>query len=98
MQRTGNNIGGEGRRQHNPDDPSNGDKQRMQERLADAEIGEGIEERERSEGVEGQPQADGDPYGDEDVGAPEGVKPATEHRIEKEGLEGAEPSEENERR
>ncbi len=90
MQRTGNTIGSEGRRQHNEDDPQNGDQHRMQERLADREIQEGLEEiaesraeagEEGSERLETSPQADGVPA-DENVGDAEGVKPATEARLE----------------
>ena len=55
MVRTGNTIGAEGRRQHNEDDPQNGDQHRMQERLADQEIQEGLEEvaESRAEAEEG---------------------------------------------
>jgi hypothetical protein len=89
MKRTGNTIGSEGRRQHNEDDPQNGDRHHMQERLADKEIQEGLEEiaearteaEESTESLETSPQADGVPE-DENVGSPEGEKPATEERLE----------------
>lgn len=80
MERTGNTIGAEGRRQHNPDDPSQGDKPHRLEREADAEIDEALE----GPPPEAEAQADGEPYGDDDVSAPEGVTPATKLRIEQE--------------
>jgi hypothetical protein len=80
MQRTGNTIGAEGRRQHNEDDPQNGDMHRMQERLADAEIEEGREEVAAESGgetdaVEATPQADGVPHDDDE--SPEETEPRT---------------------
>ena len=75
MERTGNNIGGEGARQRDQNDPEKSDRPRRQERLAEREIDEAL-------GAEAEPQADGTPYGDDNVQSPEGVKPATRLRIE----------------
>lgn len=89
MQRTGNNIGAEGRRQHNEDDPQSGDLQRMQERLADAEIQEGREEVEEEDAeesagarLETSPQADGVPGGQENRNTPEPTEKRTGRRPE----------------
>lgn len=49
MERTGNNIGAEGRRQHDPSDPGSGDKQDRQAQLADKEIHEATESGEALE-------------------------------------------------
>lgn len=84
MERTGNSIGAEGRRQHDEEDPNSGDRQHRQERLADQEVREGEEqaaqEAEDSEALTAEAQADGVP--DDAVTDPEGVKPATELRLE----------------
>ena len=84
MERTGNTIGNEGRRQHNPNDPSRGDRQHRQERLADAEIAEAGREgaEDAAERTKARPRTEKEPYGEDDVGAAEGIKPVTRRRIQ----------------
>ena len=87
MERTGNTIGGEGRRQHDEDDPRYGDKPDMEERIADREAREAEEEGaaavESEAGEEpGDPVPDPDDPALDDVQPPEGVKPGTASEIE----------------
>lgn len=83
VERTGNTIGGEGRRQHDEDDPRYGDKPDREERLADEEARQGEEEQ-----IEAQlddeprePVPEPDEAGTGDVASPEGVKPGTASEI-----------------
>lgn len=79
VERTGNTIGGEGRRQHDEDDPRYGDRPDREARLADEEARqveeETIEARLDDEPTEPVPEPD--EAGLEHVRAPEGVKPGT---------------------
>lgn len=85
VERTGNSIGAEGRRQHDEDDPRHGDRQHREERLADQEATGGADE---PEALASEAQADGVPDG---TTAPEqGVKPGTELRLEEADVD-AEP-------
>ena len=85
MERTGNTVGAEGRRQHDEDDPRYGDKPDMEERIADREAREA--EEEGAAGVEAGADEGRDAVPDpddpavEDVRAPEGVKPGTASEI-----------------
>ena len=87
MERTGNTIGSEGRRQHDEDDPKFGDKPDMEERIADREAREAEEAGTAGVQAEGDEQAadpvpDPDEPGLDDVGSPEGVKPGTVSELE----------------
>ena len=83
VERTGNTIGGEGRRQHDEDDPRFGDKPKREERLAEQEARKGEEEQVDAQLVDehGNPIPAPDAAGIEDVGSPEGVKPGTAGKI-----------------
>ena len=85
MEREGNVVGAEGRRQHDEDDPKYGDKPDMEERIADRETREAEEEGTaalEAEEETGDPVPDPDAAGLDDVGSPEGVKPGTVSEIE----------------
>lgn len=89
MDRTGNTIGAEGRRQHDEDDPQYGDKPDREERIADREAREAEEEGVEALQTEAElDAADPVPEPDEaavgDVQSPEGVKPGTASEIEEE--------------
>lgn len=83
VERTGNTIGGEGRRQHDEDDPRHGDKPKREERLAEAEARKGEAEQLEAQLVGEQDTAIPDPEegGVKDVDSPEGVKPGTVSEI-----------------
>ncbi|MDX1673690.1 MAG: hypothetical protein R3314_02715 [Longimicrobiales bacterium] len=87
MERTGNTIGSEGRRQHDEDDPRYGDKPDMEKRIADREAREAEQEgadavrAEEDSGI-ADPVPDPDKAGLDDVKDPEGVKPGTVSEIE----------------
>lgn len=86
MEREGNVVGAEGRRQHDEDDPQHGDKPDMEERIADREAREA--EAEGADRIEAEAEQEADPVPDPDepgldhVGAPEGVKPGVAAEIE----------------
>ncbi len=83
VERTGNTIGGEGRRQHDEDDPRYGDKPKREERLAEAEARKGEAEQLEALLVDehGNPIPDSEEGGVDDVDSPEGVKPGTVSEI-----------------
>ena len=87
MEREGNTIGAEGRRQHDETDPKFGDKPDMEERIADREAREAEEagaaavEAESDEAA-ADPVPEPDEAGLDAVGSPEGVKPGTVSEIE----------------
>lgn len=94
MEREGNVIGAEGRRQHDEDDPQHGDKPDMEERIADREAREAEEEgvarieAEQEDQETGDPVPDPDEAGLDDVGSSEGVKPGVVAELEDaEGVE-----------
>jgi len=76
MERTGNTIGKEGRRQGDTDPDRRNDKPRQQERLADREI-----EEQRREAGERAP-APADPRSDRVEQDPAGTKPGTRSTLE----------------
>ena len=85
MERDGNVVGAEGRRQHDEDDPKFGDKPDMEERIADREAREAEAEGAaalEAEDETGDAVPDPDEAGLDDVGSPEGVKPGTVAEIE----------------
>lgn len=92
MERTGNTIGGEGRRQHGEDDPRFGDRPEREERLAEEEARKGEEEQleARLDDEPGEPVPEPDEAGIRDVDSPEGVKPGTVSELEEAARETAE--------
>ena len=90
MEREGNVIGAEGRRQHDEDDPEFGDKPDMEERIANREAreaeAEGVDRVEaESDEAAGDPVPDPDEPGLDSIDAPEGVKPGTRSEIDHAG-------------
>ena len=83
VERTGNTIGGEGRRQHDEDDPRYGDRPKREARLAEEEARAGEDEQLEAQLVDepDSPIPSPDEGGVEDVDSPEGVKPGTAREI-----------------
>lgn len=79
VERTGNTIGGEGRRQHDEDDPRYGDRPDREARLADEEARQAEEEtiEAQLDDEPTEPVPEPDEAGLEHVDSPEGVKPGT---------------------
>lgn len=89
VERTGNTIGGEGRRQHDEDDPRYGDKPKREERLAEEEARK-AEEQQIEAQLDDEPREpvpEPDEPGLDDVQSAEGVKPGTVSEIADAGRE-----------
>lgn len=89
VERTGNTIGGEGRRQHDEDDPRYGDRPDREARLADEEARQAEEETIEAhlDDEPAEPVPEPDEAGIGNVDSPEGVKPGTASEIADAGAE-----------
>lgn len=82
MERDGNTIGNEPRRQDSETDPSKGDRQHRQERLADQEIREGLDDVTTAREDQADEAEAGEGTSARDATAAEGIKPATDERLD----------------